>query len=70
MRLESRTVPVVVVSYDHAFPWQTVTLGAALLLLAFVLRRTRWAALLCLMAGTACVGGAALLLVRLFQDQV
>lgn len=70
MRLESRTVPVVVVSYNHAFPWQILTMGAVLLLLAFAFRRTRRVSLLCLMAGTACVGGAALLWVRLFQDQV
>lgn len=65
----SRTVPVVIVSYDHAFPWQIFAVGAVLLLLAFALRRTRWAAYALLILGTACMGGTALLWAGLFRDQ-
>ncbi|CAM4437768.1 hypothetical protein DEMA109039_20100 [Deinococcus marmoris] len=56
----SRTVPVVIVSYDHVFPWQIFAVGVVVVL-AFALRRTRWAAYALLILGTACMGGAALL---------
>lgn len=63
----SRTVPVVIVSYDHAFPANLRS--GAVLLLAFALRRTWWAAYALLISGTACMGGAALLWAGLFRDQ-
>lgn len=65
----ARTVPVVIVSYDHAFPWQVFVTGALLLLLALAFRRTRWAAYALLACGAACLGGAALLWAGLFQGQ-
>jgi hypothetical protein len=65
----ARTVPVVIVSYDHAFPWQVFAVGALLLLLAFAFRRTRWAALACLTVGAACMVGAALLWAVQFRGQ-
>ena len=65
----SRTVPLVIVNYDAGFPWQVFAGGALLLLMAFVFRRTRWAAYAFLILGTACIGGAALLWAGLLRGQ-
>lgn len=58
----SRTVPVVIVSADHSFPWR-VGAGVVCLLLAFLFRRTlpAWAHLALLALGAALLLGGFLL---------
>lgn len=61
-----RAVPVVIVSYDAAFPWHVFAEGALLLSVAFVFRRSRKFLYFFSIWGTALLIGAVLLWAGVF----